>query len=979
MKSDRTEAPRAAPPPAPPQLAAGDTLATGRPPPGAGRPPIDLRPDDLAAGDTLAAGRPPPGAGRPPIDLRPDDLAASETLAASGPPAAPSPHVLPRGTALNRYLVLDRLGAGGMGVVYAAFDPELDRRIALKLVRADVGGATTDRLLREAQAMAKLAHPSVVTVHDVGVADGQVFLAMELIRGGTLTTWLSRQPRSWPEILAVFADAGRGLAAAHQAGLVHRDFKPDNVLVGDDGRVVVTDFGLARVDAEATHAAAPIADTGTSTSARAAPVTHAGAIVGTPAYMAPEQHQGRPTDARSDLFAFCVALWEALFGARPFAGETYGELVHNVLAGAITPPPAGADAPPWLRRALLRGLAVDPAERWPSMAELLAVIDRHRQRAWRTWWLAGTLVAVAIAIALGASFAEYREQERCRAAAAPLAELWSPARRAQLRAALLATGVGHAADTWRRVEPLVDTWAGRWNLSKTTACHEEASDPLADARARCLDERLGHLRGLVDELAAADEAVAAAAVRAAASLPPIEVCADPHWLAAAFAPLADPARAAEVQALRARLAHASARERAGHFTTGLQEARAVLDEATRLDYPPLVAEAHLAVGRLHARLADHVAARDALLSAYFLAGAIGHEAVAAAAAIALVRVHGIGLYQRDAGLEWSRHARMVLDRAGPRDGGLAESERLANLGTLLAAHAMIPEGQARIDEAIALRRPFGDDPDLGLLLLDAGRASVIAGNFDEAHTLLTQAEAILARTEGPEHPDVAMALNWLGNAASGQSRFDDALVHYQRSREIRERALGPEHPDVAASLNNIGVLMLRQGRRGDAIDFHRRALGVRERALPPDHPDLAASRSNLGSVLHRLDRDDEAEPLLRAALAAWERVLGPEHPSLAYALVQLGDIARLRGDTEPALALLERALRLRAGAQAADRAEPLALLACARWEHDRPRAEADARAAAELLDAAGLADDAAALRRWLEPGGPGPERRCLAP
>ncbi|HEY7375739.1 MAG TPA: serine/threonine-protein kinase, partial [Polyangia bacterium] len=248
------------------------------------------------------------------------------------------PALLDPGARIGRYLIIERVGAGAMGVVYGAYDPELDRKIAVKLLKGGDAGpedAARARLLREAKAMARLAHPNVIAVYDVGIFDGQIFLAMEFLSAGTLRSWLADRPRGWREVLDVFVAAGRGLAAAHAAGLVHRDFKPDNVLLDKEGRPRVVDFGLAR-DA----AGAPADDHGGETHARAAAettsgthlgtLTRKGAIMGTPAYMAPEQITGEATDARTDQFSFCVTLWEALHGERPFFGESLMGLLHSV-------------------------------------------------------------------------------------------------------------------------------------------------------------------------------------------------------------------------------------------------------------------------------------------------------------------------------------------------------------------------------------------------------------------------------------------------------------------------------------------------------------------------------------------------------------------------------------------------------------------------------------------------------------------------
>jgi eukaryotic-like serine/threonine-protein kinase len=263
----------------------------------------------------------------------------------------------PRGRVVGRYVILSLLGVGGMGAVYAAYDPELDRKVALKLLRPDSLSIDSARMLREARALARLAHPNVVAVHDVGTLGAEVFIAMEHVDGLTVHRWLRQRDRSRREVLDVFLAAGRGLAAAHRAGLVHRDFKPDNMMVALDGRVRVLDFGLARAQAsagaESTLREALIGDVDVGE----ARLTREGALLGTPTYMAPEQWRGAVADARSDQFSFCVALWEALLGERPFRGTTMQALMTSVTNGAIEAAPAGSRrVSSELRRARERGL-----------------------------------------------------------------------------------------------------------------------------------------------------------------------------------------------------------------------------------------------------------------------------------------------------------------------------------------------------------------------------------------------------------------------------------------------------------------------------------------------------------------------------------------------------------------------------------------------------------------------------------------------
>jgi TPR repeat protein len=307
------------------------------------------------------------------------------------PPSADAPTLTPSqageaagdveltGTSLGRYELHGMLGAGGMGVVYRGRDPTLGRSLAIKLVRPRRGGAgTRSRLLREAQAMARLHHPNVLPIFDVGTAGGQIYLVMPFMAGGTLGGWLRGGRRPWRAVVERFLEAGRGLAIAHEEGLVHRDFKPENVLLGERGEVQVADFGLARLDDDDDLVeSAPTSATGPLE------LTRTGEVLGTPAYMAPEQLRGEPIDARADQFAFCVSLHEGLYGRRPFAAEAAGAddvmeaLFLQIQRGEVRPAPEDSDVPAWLRDVLLRGLRPEPTNRWPTMMALVDAIERR--------------------------------------------------------------------------------------------------------------------------------------------------------------------------------------------------------------------------------------------------------------------------------------------------------------------------------------------------------------------------------------------------------------------------------------------------------------------------------------------------------------------------------------------------------------------------------------------------------------------------
>jgi len=349
-----------------------------------------------AAFDTLRGTEEPPA--RPGVTETQESVPGVPRGGVNGDPAlgvtaeAPDP-LAPRrvrtrsmtGRTLGRYVLTERLGAGAMGVVYRADDSDLGRQVALKVLHHP-DDALTDRLVREARSMAQVNHPNVVALYDVGVTDGTTYIAMEMVQGVSLRSW-QQQSHTMAEIVQAYIAAGRGLAAAHAAGIVHRDFKPDNCLVGSDGRIRVTDFGLAA----ARSSESPRPDD--------VNLTASGSVLGTPAYMAPEQFTGGNVDPRTDQFNFCVALYEALYGSRPFAGKTFDELGDSVCKGKVRPPLAGSRVSGALRGIVLRGLRVRPGDRFPTMDHLLAELGRDRARPWRR--TAITAAAVAAALGLG--------------------------------------------------------------------------------------------------------------------------------------------------------------------------------------------------------------------------------------------------------------------------------------------------------------------------------------------------------------------------------------------------------------------------------------------------------------------------------------------------------------------------------------------------------------------------------------------------
>jgi serine/threonine protein kinase len=475
---------------------------------------------------------------------------------------AEAPPQISRGATIGRYVVVGYVGHGAMGDVYSAFDPDLNRKLAIKLLRVRRGSGVgavdgRTRLLREAQAIAKLSHPNVVVVHDVGNFEDRVFIAMEFIEGGTLSYWLHQQSRSWRDILTVFLAAGRGLQHAHEANLVHRDFKPDNVMVRLDGEVRVMDFGLVRyIDlgddeqkAEGQPGNTPVSDpaarqasmlestvnlersTAAQLPAAVSPqtkLTQTGAMLGTPAYMAPEQFIGQPTDARSDQFSFCIALYESLFGVRPFDGTTMAELTGNVLAGQVKPPPQRSPVPAGISRALRRGLSVSPADRYPSMTELLADLSRSAQPR-KTILLVTAAAGFALLVALVSGLQHNSNgPSLCAVPTQRFEGVWeSPGRDASRRSAIelgfrtrgsntgVTTSTGRSS-SWgwadhrsrasftaisRGLDKYVADWSGIYkDACDATNYRRTQSTQVLDLRMSCLTDRFNELRALSDML-----------------------------------------------------------------------------------------------------------------------------------------------------------------------------------------------------------------------------------------------------------------------------------------------------------------------------------------------------------------------------------------------------------------------------------------------------------------------------------------------
>jgi tetratricopeptide (TPR) repeat protein/predicted Ser/Thr protein kinase len=803
---------------------------------------------------------------------------------------------LDAGAAVGRYLLLGLVGSGGMGVVYAAYDPELDRKIALKLLRADLDAEDElrARLQREAQAMARLKHPNVIAVHDVGTFAGRVFIAMEFVAGSTLGGWARAGRRSWREVVRVLGAAGRGLEAAHAAGLVHRDFKPDNVLLGDDGRVCVTDFGLARPQAGEADVALDSGQLIGADSPLRSPLTREGALVGTPAYMAPEQMDGAPPDARADQFSFCVALYEALYGARPFQGKTVRALREAIRKEQITDPP-DADTrrvPPWIRRVVVRGLRAQPQDRWPSMAALLDALERDPRRRVSFAVAAAVAVALTAAGAWGLRARALRTRLQCKGAEQQLAGVWSDARRARLRSVFVASGRPWAEESFAAVDAAFKSYGARWAQMRTDACEAtrlrgEQSEELLDLRMQCLDERRRELEALVAELESADAALLDRAPQAAHSLTPLEGCAQAEALRARVRPPASRAARDHVQALKARLAETRALDDAGRYQQVIDRSDRVLDEARPIGYPPLEADALYMRGVGEDRLGRPKDASRTFNAAALAAARGRDDDLAARAWTQLTYVDGCELSRPKDGENWARYAEAAIDRLGGSDE--LSSNLLHSRGSLRWCQQRYGDAVEDFRRALQLEeRVFGaEDYRIGGLLSDMGAVLQHERRLDEAVTAFERSIAVAERALGPAHPAGATPRGNLGVVRLLQRRLDEAEHLERRALELQQAGYGEDSLRTTWALNNLGTVLRLRGHADQALVLHRRALAIREQALGATNPQVLGPLKELGRDLNALGRPEEALPLLERAARLHEEKPSPvEHGEIDFAIAQ---------------------------------------------------------------------------------------------
>lgn len=766
------------------------------------------------------------------------------------------------GSRVGRYEIQGVLGSGGMGVVVSARDPELDRPVAIKVLhRADLKSETW--LKREAQALARLNHPNIVVVHDVGVVNGRPFIAMERIEGVTLAEWLDAKPRSVEQILTAFKAAGRGLSAAHRADIVHCDFKPANVMVCADLKmplaeaVRVMDFGLAR---EAGRVAPSDAEPSTSNaalpseSALSDAFTELGRLRGTPRYMAPEQFALTEVGPAADQFAFCVSMYEALWGRSPFPGSTLAEQIAEQMCGVqpLAPPTGGRASA--LADAVTRGLQPSVEDRWPSMEALLDALAIPRRRRW--WPVAlGGVVAVG-----GAAWALTGGDAPCAQATSRLDGTWNKAERGAIDAAFENSGRSHAAKTWAMAEQRVDDWAGRWSAASRENCEatyvdETQTEKVFDTRSFCLTRQLQRFEAVIDALRSVEGEAVGRALDTVASLPEPDQCGDQAEL---LARPSDPKLREEIEASYAVLERCSVVGTTGDVRAELECTEAALATAVAIDDSNLLLDARARHGRALESNGRRAEARSFNEQSYFAAEAAGRVELSRQLAMRLAQEAA----RRDpeAARRWLRSAEASLKTVSHRS-------TYARIEALIF-HYDRNEKRA-IECAQASVRHAEESGVLGILgsaLNTHGKILNDRGRTEEARPIYERAVAVQIEAWGEIHRSVATAVNNLGTALALSGDLEGSLTHFHRALAIRRALLPHAHRSIATATANVAETLSRLGRHAEAVPYLRESAEVFSAVEGPESDDHASLRIQMANELRKLERFEDARVSLDIAL-----------------------------------------------------------------------------------------------------------------
>lgn len=752
--------------------------------------------------------------------------------------------VAPKGSTIGRYEVIRSLGRGGMGVVYLARDPKLDRRVALKLVKPSLqsderAGHFEKRLMREARAMAKLAHPNVLTIYDVGIEEGQVFLASEWVDGCTLDVWMSEGPHRWPPVAVRFREAARGLVAAHAAGLVHRDFKPSNVMVGKDERVRVFDFGLVKATT------ANIGDITTQLSGNF--------VVGTPAYMSPEQMVGKTADERSDQFSFCASLYEALAGVRPFSGRNLTELLTNIAAGKFEEP---KKIPKWLWDMIKRGLKKNPEDRHASMAEVLQILERgldHRRR--RSMMVA--MAVLALVGATGGATGLWRghsdDDALCGDMGSALGEAWSQTRRNAAETAILSSQAPYAQDAWRSAARLFDDYAEDWQHQLRSSCidtrvKKQQSEAVLERRGQCFSRLRSELDSVSAVLVSGEAGAVRELVTLAQGLSPIASCSASR-AQEEFNPLAAADEREGLEELWLKVKEVDTLVRTGKYAEALATSKQLLSQ----NHGNRQAEARLwaSEGMARRSLGEYKVAVLALEKSFYAAVAGKHDDIAAHATTDIFSIVAVHLQDEERADRWRQLAESAVER---------------------------------VDSPLVL----------GKWRRALGRAAVANRDLTGAEQHFRASLLILEAELGQNHGEVASSAAALGRCLLRRHEPQKAEPLLQRAVKIWSSLVGATHPETAGAQIDMATALVDLGRAAEAEQVTERAVDALIAAFGEEHTQVAAALNSLAEYRVAAGDFEAANQTLLRSLRIKRAVHGNSHARLASTLTNLMDVDRMR-------------------------------------------------------------------------------------
>lgn len=792
------------------------------------------------------------------------------------------------GLTVGRYVVVDVLGRGAMGIVYRAFDPELDRAVAVKVLAPAIADGVDERrrtqLVREAKTLAGLSHPNILVVHDAGLTGRQLFVATELVDGGDLRTWLTSAPGP-AAIVRVFDQIADGLAAAHDAGVVHRDVKPENLLLDKSGRPRLGDFGLASLVETSPGIDGSVAASRSTCRA------------GTVLYMAPEQLDGHPANTRSDQFSFCVTLYEALVGTRPFEADSADALRRAHDAPLTIPHRAGVSRK--VRAVLRRGLSADPALRFPSMRALRSALGSRRLARITTIATLGAAGLLWVGLSPGAD-------ERCTGARAALGDVGTAQRRARVRARLVAADAG--PPTIDRVNATLSHYAEDWIAAHTEACRatavrqERSAETLKQTMA-CLAGARRKLRAVTDVLIAVEPDKLAAADRIVAVMPSLQDCSNLEALQSGAAPVPE-AVAARYNATLRHVAAIDAWMRAGSFEAAAAERAAARAAAQGIDYPPLQTYLARADGDLALYVGDFTAAEQHYRQVVAHATEHRQQGELARAAIQLVTIVGSQLDRPDEGLVYADLARAATTNK------IVRADIEANVGRLYLSRGDAAKAEVTLNRALALN-PEGTNwlnhTAIRGDLLDLYRVN---DRLDEAEPLARVLVQAYRDRVGDAHPDFALAQARLAAVLYKRGRNDEAAQLYAPAVSRLEAAWGNDHPTVAAISDGYASVLTALGRYAEAAALGERSLVVSTERFGAEHPMTIVIRSNVARARSLAGNVEEAEREYRAVLALQIALVGEQDANTATLRANLGGTQLILGQLDEAASQLRQALRV---------------------------------------------------------------------